>query len=247
MLLEWTDLLNEINDLFVKVTCDKIFKNEKEDFLIHVKNCLKLNNPQDWNYILASEDILDDSNAAISSFLKFGMSGPTKYEDLGEKYLRLYGVLNAIYMQQQAILNLYKFFQCKNLKLLKEKLKASETIEIRHKLASHSVSYNDQASDQIHAFVPVRIEMDDFKCSYFNPVNDAYESADLKKGIEEHLVLMCTTYIEIFKKTVSTIYKCNTDKTNTILTLLDPFEKMINGCKLMKDKTTGQFVVLEFV
>jgi len=94
------------------------------------------------------------------------MSGPTKYEDLGENIFGYMGCLMQYTCSSKPFLNLYKFFQCKNLKLLKEKLKASETIEIRHKLASHSVSYNDQASDQIHAFVPVRIEMDDFKCSY---------------------------------------------------------------------------------
>ena len=71
MQLEWTELLDEINDLFVKITRDKIFKNEKDPFLDHVKKCLRLNKVEDWNYILASEDILEDSNAAISSFLKF--------------------------------------------------------------------------------------------------------------------------------------------------------------------------------
>ena len=90
MLLKWTDLLEEINELFIKITRDKIFKNEKEDFLSHVQICLRLNRPEDWNYILASEDILEDSNTAISHFLKFGTSGPTKYDDLGEKYLRMY-------------------------------------------------------------------------------------------------------------------------------------------------------------
>ncbi len=112
MQLNWSELLHDINELFVTITRNKIFKNEKEDFLLHVQQCLKLNRKEDWNYILASEDILEDSNEAISNFLKFGLSGPTKYESLGEKYLRLYGVLNATYLQQQAMYNLYRFCQC---------------------------------------------------------------------------------------------------------------------------------------
>ncbi|OGR22724.1 MAG: hypothetical protein A2277_04460 [Desulfobacterales bacterium RIFOXYA12_FULL_46_15] len=134
MTFDWSQLLDEINGLFVKTTRDKIFKNEKDDFLKHVQTCLKLNDSEDWNYILASEDILEDSNAAIASFLRFGVSGPTKYDDLGEKYLRLYGVLNATYLQQYAILNLYKFFQCTNLNSLKNEIESLKIRELRNKL-----------------------------------------------------------------------------------------------------------------
>jgi len=59
MTFDWSQLLDEINGLFVKTTRDKIFKNEKDDFLKHVQTCLKLNDSEDWNYILASEDILE--------------------------------------------------------------------------------------------------------------------------------------------------------------------------------------------
>ena len=76
--MTWDELLKDINDFFINLTQYKIFKHEKDDFLRHVKESLKLNKKEDWNYILASEDILEDSNEAISSFLRFGVSGPTK-------------------------------------------------------------------------------------------------------------------------------------------------------------------------
>lgn len=247
MQIEWTNLLDEINELFVKITRDKIFKNEKEDFLTHVQTCLRLNKPEDWNYILASEDILEDSNTAISNFLKFGVSGPTKYNDLGEKYLRLYGVLNAAYLQQQAILNLYRFFQCPNPKELRQQFNSLQVIELRHKLASHSANFDDQNSGNMHVFVPVRIELGDFKISYFNHHNDDYSTADLKKTIEEHLKLMCETYIKIVEKSVSTTYKSNPEKITEIMDKVNPFVKMTEGCALMKNELTGEFTIIEFV
>ena len=247
MQIEWTNFLDEINELFVKITRDKIFKNEKEDFLTHVQTCLRLNKPEDWNYILASEDILEDSNTAISNFLKFGVSGPTKYNDLGEKYLRLYGALNAAYLQQQAILNLYIFFQCQNPKELRQQFNSLQVIELRHKLASHSANYDDQNSGNMHVFVPVRIELGDFEISYFNYHNDDYSTADLKKAIEEHLKLMCETYIKIVEKSVSTIYKSNPEKITEIMDKVNPFVKMTEGCTLMKNELTGEFTIIEFV
>jgi len=247
MYIEWTNLLDEINELFIKISRNKIFKNEKEDFLPHVQACLRLNKPEDWNYILASEDILEDSNTAISNFLKFGMSGPTKYNELGEKYLRLYGVLNASYLQQQAILNLYKFFQCSDTKKLRDQFNSLKIIELRHKLASHSANYNDQGSGDMHVFVPVRFELVDFEISYFNHLNNENSKADLKEAINEHLKLMCQTYIKIIEKTVSTIYKSNPEKISELIEKLEPFNKMIGGCKLVKDETTGEFTIIEIV
>jgi hypothetical protein len=165
--LSWCELLSEVNDLFIKITRNKIFKKETDDFLSHVQQCLKLNKKEDWNYILASEDILEDSNEAISNFLRFGISGPTKYNDLGEKYLRLYGMLNATYLQQQAICNLYKFFQCPNFPKKKEQIDTLQIVSIRHKLGAHSANYKDPETSEMHVFVPVRIELNDFECSYF--------------------------------------------------------------------------------
>lgn len=247
MLLKWTDLLEEINELFIKITRNKIFKNEKEDFLSHVQNCLRLNRPEDWNYILASEDILEDSNKAIAHFLKFGISGPTKYEDLGEKYLRLYGVLNASYLQQQAILNLYKFFQCPDPNSLRKKFNTLQIIELRHKLASHSANYDDPGSGDMHVFVPVRIELKDFEVSYFNHHNDEYSSSDLKKAIEDHLKLMCKTYIMVIKKSATTIYKSNPEKVEKLMEKMDPLLQMTEGRSLMKNQQTGEFTIIEFV
>lgn len=66
--------------------------------------------------------------AAMGNFQKYGLDGPTKFEDLGEKYLRLYGFLNATYIQQAAVLSLYKFLNVPNPKEAKKRI---EVLKIR--------------------------------------------------------------------------------------------------------------------
>jgi hypothetical protein len=62
-----------------------------------------LNKDEDWGFIVSSMNIIGDASLAINNFLEFWLDGPTKYEDVGEKYLRLYSVLNAIYIQGHAV------------------------------------------------------------------------------------------------------------------------------------------------
>jgi hypothetical protein len=44
-------------------------------------------------------DIVGDASLAMYNFAEFSLDGPTKYEDTGERYLRLYGLLSAVYIQ----------------------------------------------------------------------------------------------------------------------------------------------------
>ncbi len=246
-MLNWTDLLEEINQLFIKITRDKIFNKEVENFTEHVKNCLKPNKEEDWNHILTSEDIIEDSNYAIESFLKFGLSGPTKYNDIGEKYLRLYGLLNATYLQQQAILNLYLYFQCPNPKQIKSKIESLKIRDLRNKLGAHSTDFCDSKSSDIHGFVPVRMTIDDFKCDYFNNITDEYVEVELIPPIESHLKMMCSIYHDILVKSVKTIYKGNPTKVKSILQLAAPFNAMIGGSAILKDSLTGDFITINFI
>ncbi len=99
----------------------------------------------------------------------------------------------------------------------------------------------------MHVFVPVRMELKDFECSYFNHYNDSYQTVNLKNAIEIHLELMCSLYVEVVKKTVVTIYKSNKEKQSELLGKVVPFEKMLGGCGLMKVKGTGEYIIVEYV
>jgi len=81
-----------------------------------LKKLLRLNNEADWEFLAAAMDIVDDASSAIDHVQRFGIGGPTKYEEIGEKYLRLYGLLSATYIQQRAILTIYRILNVPGLR-----------------------------------------------------------------------------------------------------------------------------------
>ena len=64
--------------------------------------------------------LLEDTSDATDNYNKFGLDGPTKYENIGEKYLRLYGILNAAYMQFITCHEFYRMFKVSGHKKFKK-------------------------------------------------------------------------------------------------------------------------------
>jgi hypothetical protein len=65
----------------------------------------------DWFALDAAMSILEDTGLALLSYQKKGLGRPD-----GEKYLRLYGFFQAVFLQQDAIRHLYKEFVGRELK-----------------------------------------------------------------------------------------------------------------------------------
>lgn len=62
------------------------------------------NHRDDWNILCISMDTIDDTESAIIFF----QSDNFDNQDLGLKYLKLYGLLQAVFLQQDAIKFLYQ-------------------------------------------------------------------------------------------------------------------------------------------
>jgi len=61
----------------------------------------------DWNILTSSMDALEDTHYAVAAFVA-SASNPTLPErELGERYLRMYGVVQAFAIQQDSISNFY--------------------------------------------------------------------------------------------------------------------------------------------
>jgi len=120
---------------------------EEEQYRKELAKKLKFEKLTDPDLLRACIDLVEDSQYAIENVYKNGLY--KKEEDLGEMYLRLYGVLNASYLQLGAILDLNRLFNVPNQKAKKEKLKSLKLIEIRNKLASHTTNYNIPNSNEI--------------------------------------------------------------------------------------------------
>ncbi len=152
-------------------------------------------------------DVVGDASAAIRNFLQFGLDGPTKYQDVGERYLRLYGLLSAAYIQQQAILKLFKLMNVPNPKAVKAKLDGLKIRDLRHKLASHSTDYENPATQGIEPYVPVRIGVEGFHCMYSLKRGKALQSLDLEAAVEDHCRLLISMIDAMYAKAIRTLYK----------------------------------------
>lgn len=209
-------------------------QSEENDETWHVfaKRTLRLNDESDWNFICTGMDLVSDTCFAIDHFMRFGLDGATRYDEFGERYLRLYGILNAAYVQQEATRRICKLCQLANFGRFKSKIENLELRILRNKLASHGVDFIDrdgQTDGEILSFVPVRRSLGGMRLQFVNNSDMSIHSANLLSGVEEHIELMTDILYETFSKTTKTLYKGNLAKTAEMASRLEELEKNRRG------------------
>lgn len=225
------DAVGFFNEKYRELVNEKAGKadSERETFDEYIKRSLKLKSADDWGVLCASMDVIDDSLLGIGNFLRFGIDGPTKYGDVGEKYIRLYGALNATYLQQQAVINLYKISNTDSPKSAQEKINSLLIRTIRHKIGAHAVDYENKHEDVTESFVPVRFTLGGMACGYYNNRTLKQETVNLQDAIVEHLDLMANLYATLYEKSVRTIYKSNPDKIELLMRNVFDGKAKMNG------------------
>jgi hypothetical protein len=207
------DLLRSYVNIYRELVNSRTWSSKE-----NIKKTLGLNKDEDWAFICTAMDIVGDACSAIENFLRFGLNGPTKYDDIGEKYLRLYGVLNATYIQQQAIHKLFKLNNVPNPKKAKEKVESLKIREIRHKLGAHSTDYlNRDEKNKIESYIAIRITLDGFNCDFLNNETMESDRVDLKSEIEDHLKLMIELLDETYAKAITIFYRNSGKKKDDFL------------------------------
>jgi hypothetical protein len=156
-------------------------------------------------------DIIDDASAAIGHVQEYGLGGLTKYNDLGEKYLRLYGLLSATYIQQQSIGTIYRIMNLSDPKRLKAAFETLEIRDLRHKLSSHGTDFLDFATSTRQAFVPLRLNLSDgLSVTYVNYTSSStHHHVDLAAAIDGHVTMMIDVMDSIIEKSMTTIFEEN--------------------------------------
>jgi len=88
-------------------------------------------------------------------------------QEIGEKYLRLYGLLSATYIQQEAVLTIYRLMNVTDPAEAKKRFEALQIRSLRHKIAAHGTSYNNPRGGK-EAHVVIRIELGDWEVASIN-------------------------------------------------------------------------------
>jgi hypothetical protein len=125
----------------VRDLINEVANSAQGEFLPSIKTLLKFENESDWITICSLLDVIGDTELAKDNFRKFKIEGPTKIEDFGERYLRLYGILNAVYLQHSAVESFLEIikYPAKNAAL--KDLNDLKILELRNKAGAHTVDY----------------------------------------------------------------------------------------------------------
>lgn len=202
MLKQRIDILDAYAAAFRDLVNDRVWgKNE------HPYASLRLNSEADWSFVCVAMDVVGDASLAIRNFLKFGLDGPSRYEDAGERYLRLYGLLSAAYIQQQAVLKLYSLMNCPSPKQIQSIFHDLEVRTLRHQLASHSLDFLAPGSNSKQAFVPVRIGLAGFRCEVTENRGDRSRTVKLDVALDEHTKAVIEVLDKTFEKSTRTLFK----------------------------------------
>lgn len=178
--------------------------------------------------------MIGDTTLAIQNFLKYKLEGPNGTDNYGEKYLRLYGLLNSTYLQQEAIYSLYKFNNVPDPKKVSERIKQLKIFEIRNKIGAHSSEYKankgkEQAKYVVEAYIPIRHTLKGYYFEYLN--NDKSPdpiSVNLIECLTEHLTLIIELLDKTYEKAIKTIYRGNQLKRNEELIKLTELRTLKN-------------------
>lgn len=177
-------------------------RNDEEKYSIELTKNLKFEKTTDPDLFRACIDLIEDSQFAIDEFYKNGLI--TNDDNFGERYLRLYGVLNATYLQLGAILDLIRIFNLPNQKEIKSRLKSLKIIELRNKIASHTTNYKiPNTKSDSDFFKLAQSTISRWGNSLLIVSKDDYEEIDLRPNLERFTAEIERVLEEIIQKELS--------------------------------------------
>ena len=182
-----------------------------EPEIIQIQRRLKLSKPKDWAFICTALETISDTSYAIENFVEFKIDGPTKYDNYGENFLRLYGFLNAVYIQQNVIYSLSKNFHAHKGEQLKNNFDALEITEIRHKIASHNAVYLGKDGNK-DTFITGELLSDTHDLFFGSNLNTNTKTVNLLELLNKHIEVALDAIDQIFEKLIDLLYKNNPDK-----------------------------------
>jgi len=171
----------------------------------------------DYNHDIIESCIflLEDSGIAIENFEEFGLQGPTRYNNIGEKYLRLYGFLNSIWLQRSVAILLAEIFKLPIKQDIKDKLDKLQLVQFRNIAGSHTV---DHFGKNYFRLAQHSIEGNGKSIQYIG--KEGFEEIDLIDGLTQFKKV----FNEIFKRLIEKLFDNKSKNYKTLKEIL----KMIN-------------------
>ena len=118
-----------------------------EEINIKIKKKLKFQHECDILRFRNCIDLIEDTESAITYFSTFGLERFNKriVKNFGEMYIKLYGILNAIYLQLNAIIEIYEICKIPNKKDIVSKFRNHRVFELRNIMGAHTSNFEDKS------------------------------------------------------------------------------------------------------
>jgi hypothetical protein len=156
--------------------------NDANEYDKELTKKLKFENLTDPDLFRACIDLTEDSQYAINEYYKNGLH--LKYQEDGEMYLRLYGVLNAVYLQLGAIIDLMRLFNIQEQKQIKKDLKSLKIIKFRNKVGSHTTRYSIPNTKEFDFYKLAQSTLSKWGRNLLIVGKDSYEEFDLLNNLK---------------------------------------------------------------
>jgi|GEM_PF-1093995 len=172
---------------------------------------------------------LEDAELAVGDFLEYGVEGVTKLKgNDGERYLRLYGVLNAVYMQYLTCRELIRMFKVQSLSEFEKDVDENRIIKLRNIAASHSVNYKVGKTRDYYKIT--RITLSGY-CERLNVIgeNDTDYEYNLLKEVKDFQCLVNKWLFKITSKIVSLNFEESSKNSQEYLTELEKLKIILDG------------------
>jgi hypothetical protein len=199
------DFISKLNNLHHRILSFFAEKDNKHysSFRDEIKDRFGFEKDFCWNILLNSLYVIGDVELAKKSFFKFGFQGPARHEDVGERYLRLYGILNAVYQQFLSILNLIEIYKIPNKKNITTSLRKTRVLILRNKIGSHSSNYINNDTVE-HNFDVYEISRDNLKDGEILIIKNQadIEEYDLQTDIIDFDKLVIGILVSIVRKVI---------------------------------------------
>lgn len=122
---------------------------EQVDYEKKVQKRLKFLNEYDSLKIRSCADLIEDTEHAIRNFCEYGLGKINKEgnygRDISEMYLKLYGILNAVYLQTYSIIELFETLNTVHKNAKGKILKTHKIHELRNIAGAHTINFLDKS------------------------------------------------------------------------------------------------------
>ncbi len=152
-------------------------------------------------------DTVEDAQLAVDKYRRLAYSA--KGAGKGKLYLAVYGVLQAMFLQQDALKNLaslldfpYRIDNYPGLKKVRE---------VRNQIVGHPTSYKRKGTESYYVISRIRLSLETLQVLEYNDQNQQQmRTIDIKQTLSENEALICQAFGDLKSKLESDIRKHKT-------------------------------------